>query len=72
MGFMNPFIYKNADAFTDVTKGTNGIDRGGQKCPGFPAAPGWDPATGLGTPIFTKLLAAAMTAGEKAATAAEM
>jgi tripeptidyl-peptidase-1 len=72
MGFMNPFIYKNADAFTDVTKGTNGIDRGGEKCPGFPAAPGWDPATGLGTPIFSKLLAAAMAAGDKSVAAAEM
>ena len=65
-------IYNHTEAFTDVTKGTNGIDRGGEKCPGFPAAPGWDPATGLGTPIFSKLLAAAMAAGDKSVAAAEM
>ena len=29
---------------------------------GFAAAPGWDPATGLGTPHFDKLLAAALKA----------
>jgi hypothetical protein len=28
MGFLNPFLYKNADAFYDVTQGTNAIDRG--------------------------------------------
>ena len=27
---------------------------------GFKAAPGWDPATGLGTPNFAKLSQAAM------------
>jgi tripeptidyl-peptidase-1 len=29
MGFLNPFIYKNAQAFTDVTIGSNKIGRGG-------------------------------------------
>ena len=29
MGFLNPFLYANADAFTDVTKGSNKIGRGG-------------------------------------------
>ena len=28
MGFLNPFLYKNAAAFTDVTKGSNKIGRG--------------------------------------------
>jgi tripeptidyl-peptidase-1 len=36
----------------DVTEGKNG----GCGTPGFNAAPGWDPATGLGTPIFPKML----------------
>ena len=46
MGFLNPFIYQNADCFTDVTKGTNAIGRGnGPIAYGFAAAPGWDPAT---------------------------
>jgi len=60
MGFLNPFIYQNKQAFTDVTLGTNAIGRDGIKVPeGFECERGWDPATGLGTPIFSKLLAAA-------------
>ena len=61
LGFMNPFIYQNPDAFTDITKGTNAIGRGnGPIKYGFNCTKGWDPATGLGTPIFSKLLKAAM------------
>ena len=61
MGFLNPFLYKNADAFTDIIKGTNAIGRGTGPSPiGYAAAQGWDPATGLGTPQVDKLLAAAM------------
>ena len=63
MGFLNPFLYKNADAFTDVVLGSNKIGRGGESLPyGFNCSKGWDPATGLGTPKFDKLLAAAMAA----------
>ena len=63
MGFMNPFFYSNPDIFFDVTKGTNAIGRGTGPLPyGFHAAPGWDAATGLGTPLFDKLLAAALEA----------
>ena len=48
MGYLNPFLYANANCFTDVTKGTNAIGRGtGPVAYGFAAAPGWDPATGL-------------------------
>jgi tripeptidyl-peptidase-1 len=57
MGFLNPFLYKNADAFTDITEGSN-KDLGDLY--GFPATQGWDAATGLGTPIFEKLRAAAL------------
>ncbi|TVY40001.1 Aorsin [Lachnellula subtilissima] len=52
VGFINPTLYQNPDAFTDITNGTNpgcGTD-------GFSAVKGWDPVTGLGTPIFEKLL----------------
>ena len=54
MGFLNPFFYKNAAAFNDVTTGENGgiAARGG-----FPAVAGWDACTGLGTPSFEKLSA---------------
>ena len=57
MGFLNPFIYKNPAAFFDVTTGVNsGID----KSVGFRAIKGWDAATGVGTPDYQKLEAAAM------------
>mmetsp|Transcript_47202 Transcript_47202/g.106400 ORF Transcript_47202/g.106400 Transcript_47202/m.106400 type:complete len:179 (-) Transcript_47202:351-887(-) len=63
MGFLNPFLYANPDAFFDVVKGTNAIGRGtGNLSYGFAAAPGWDPATGLGTPHFDQLLTAALKA----------
>jgi len=52
LGFLNPFLYKLAvdhpDAFFDVIEGTNpgcGTD-------GFTAIKGWDPVTGLGSPIY--------------------
>jgi len=55
LGFLNPFLYSlGASSFNDITIGNNpgcGTD-------GFPAAVGWDPVTGLGTPDFNKLLAA--------------
>ena len=63
MGFINPFLYANPHAFTDIVKGTNAIGRGtGDLQYGFAAAPGWDAATGLGTPLFDKLLEAALAA----------
>ena len=45
-----------AGAFNDITNGTNA----GCGTQGFPAAPGWDPITGLGTPNFANLLATFM------------
>jgi len=53
LGFLNPFIYENADAFFDVTKGENNNNVG----TGFKASNGWDPATGFGTPNYDKLAA---------------
>jgi len=71
MGFLNPFLYKNADAFTDVVKGTNALGRGtGPLKYGYNCTKGWDPVTGLGTPKFGKLLAAAMAAVEDPASIA--
>jgi tripeptidyl-peptidase-1 len=61
MGFLNPFIYQNADAFNDVTSGSN---PGATGVKGFTALPGWDAATGVGTPDFQKVLAAALKATE--------
>ncbi|KAJ7484520.1 subtilisin-like protein [Mycena latifolia] len=54
VGFINPTIYSPAfrGAFTDITTGTNP----GCGTSGFATAAGFDPVTGLGTPIFPKLL----------------
>ncbi|WP_197537242.1 MULTISPECIES: S53 family peptidase [Frankia] len=41
--------YANPAAFTDITAGDN---------QGYPARSGWDPASGLGSPVGTKLLTA--------------
>jgi len=53
LGFLNPFLYQNVDAFNDVTTGNNNAGERGK--PGFDAAVGWDPATGLGTPNYALL-----------------
>merc|ERR1712054_71563 len=46
LGFLNPLIYQNADAFQDITSGSSdGCDFD----EGWPAKKGWDAATGVGT-----------------------
>lgn len=62
LGFLNPWLYLNSAALTDITGGA-GI---GCKNKTYFASPvhwnatkGWDPVTGLGTPNFPALLAAA-------------
>jgi kumamolisin len=47
VGFVNPLLYKNLSAFTDITSGNNN---------GYSAGVGWDPVTGLGSPIGTSVL----------------
>merc|ERR1711939_564028 len=53
LGFVNPLFYQNADAFNDITKGSNAIGENAQS--GWKCTEGWDAATGLGTPKFTQL-----------------
>jgi tripeptidyl-peptidase-1 len=53
LGFLNPWLYANAHGLTDITDGSNP----GCGTMGFPAAVGWDPVTGLGSPNFDSLLA---------------
>ena len=60
LGLINPALYQlanNAGTYAadyfDITVGTNQVDPG---IPGFPATPGWDPSTGLGTPNAALLL----------------
>ncbi|KAI8969572.1 peptidase S8/S53 domain-containing protein [Trametes punicea] len=56
LGFLNPWLYQNASsALNDITSGSNP----GCGTNGFPAEPGWDPVTGLGTPNYAKLRTAA-------------
>ncbi|KAL3455892.1 peptidase S8/S53 domain-containing protein [Aspergillus heterothallicus] len=52
VGFVNPVLYAHPEAFRDITEGNNP----GCGTEGFPATEGWDPVTGLGTPIYPKLL----------------
>jgi kumamolisin len=52
VGFLQPALYalsKKADAFHDITSGSNGS---------FSAGPGWDAASGLGSPLGENLLQA--------------
>ncbi len=49
VGFISPLLYANPTAFTDIVAGSNGA---------YQAGPGWDAATGLGTPLGTQVLAA--------------
>ena len=49
VGDFNALAYANAGDFTDVTVGNNGA---------FAAGPGWDAATGLGSPVGAKVLTA--------------
>ncbi|KAH9169288.1 subtilisin-like protein [Lactarius sanguifluus] len=56
LGFLNPWLYGIASqGFNDIMSGFNpGCDTDG-----FPAVPGWDPVTGLGTPDFPETAAKA-------------
>merc|ERR1712238_247 len=56
LGFLNPFIYQNPQAFFDVTVGMNNANNKY----GFTAVQGWDAATGQGTPNYDELAKAAM------------
>jgi len=57
LGWINPLLYRNIDKFYDVVEGQNSGNEAAAVCPGpepntiwgFPAAPGWDPSTGVGT-----------------------
>lgn len=73
LGFLNPWIYSlNQTGFTDIVNGgSNGCLGGetwlGRSTPYVPyaswnATPGWDPVTGLGTPLFSTLSELALSA----------
>ena len=58
VGFLNPLIYgplAGTAAFHDITEGNNDIDG---KLHKYPAGPGWDACTGMGSPNGTQILQA--------------
>lgn len=63
LGFLNPWLYAHPEMFTDVTEGSNPYE----KCDGFYAAKGWDPVTGLGTPLYPQFRTAAFADALRAA-----
>merc|ERR1739848_12493 len=62
LGFMNPLLYKMAaekpSAFTDIVSGDNKCTEDGcfSSCKGYDCTTGWDPVSGLGTPVLTEML----------------
>jgi subtilase family serine protease len=62
LGFINPTLYKLAASsaytqdFHDITTGDNTVDHDNVHVQGYPAVTGWDPVTGLGSPVLDKLL----------------
>merc|ERR1719213_125764 len=62
LGFMNPLLYKMAaekpSSFTDITSGDNKCTEDGcfSTCQGYECTTGWDPVTGLGTPVLTEMI----------------
>ncbi len=67
LGLVNPALYSlasgpnGASYFNDVVAGNN--TQTGSGIPGYPATTGWDPVTGLGTPIAANLVPALAAAG---------
>jgi tripeptidyl-peptidase I len=63
LGFLNPWLYNNSAALTDITTGAGtGCSSNrvfGRTGARWNATAGWDPVTGLGTPKFGELLAVA-------------
>lgn len=69
LGFLNPFLYQMYEelpgSFNDITNGSSFSDclnaigevDPARRTLGFPAAPGWDAVTGLGSPVVSKWLA---------------
>jgi len=62
LGFLNPLLYSMVAAdpttVTDITIGDNICPEAGcgsGNCKGFIATKGWDPVTGLGTPVYDRI-----------------
>ena len=61
LGFVNPWLYQTASsnplAFNSIISGDNKCRESGEECcdEGFVAQPGWNPLTGIGTPVYSLL-----------------
>lgn len=73
LGFINPWLYSLKYGLKDITTGGN--NRGAceflrgcrlEKTLGYDVAEGWDPVTGLGSPIFGELVRALHDPGSAA------
>ena len=62
VGYLNPTLYQlpASEVFRDITQGNNDI---ANRARIYQAGPGWDPCTGLGSPIGEKLLQALLPNG---------
>jgi len=58
LGFVNPLLYKMAQehpqSYNDVSSGNNNCNRSYCCKYGWTATGGWDPVTGLGSPVFAE------------------
>ncbi|MCL6488381.1 MAG: S53 family peptidase [Alicyclobacillus mali] len=63
VGYLNPTLYQlpEKQVFHDITEGNNDI---ANRARIYQAGPGWDPCTGLGSPIGVQLLQALAPSGE--------
>jgi subtilase family serine protease len=73
LGFINPALYKLAQSSTDYAEDFHDITVGNNthtssNVPGYAAIPGWDAATGLGTPNAEKLIPDLIEATKMSAT----
>lgn len=62
LGFLNPFLYGLSSGLKDITTGGNNAGSCNilegcnlAQTPGYNVTVGWDPVTGLGSPIFSEL-----------------
>ena len=66
VGWVTPAMYKHADLFVnDIVTGNNKCSATAPCCPhGYTAAPGWDPASGLGSINYGKMQDTFVNLGE--------
>ena len=72
LGFINPWLYSLKSGLKDITTGGNSVGSCDalsgchlSKTLGYNTTWGWDPVTGLGSPIFNKLTAALDSRAQK-------